>query len=137
MPRTTNVTRTQIREYVNEWQHLLQLDRWHITLKWEALEDIVAEIVTDDMYDYATIKFDDAVLATKGAEYIEKTVIHELLHLHDRDRKMMFEEISSSLAPDTWRLFERVIYQQTEAQLDRIASILYDIKRGQENDTTD
>lgn len=137
MPRkttnsSTDAVRKKITAFVEEWQAILRLDYWQITLKWEAIEDSVAEASPEDMYDAAVIKFDDAKLATRTDDYVEKTVIHELLHLIDRDRKMLFEEIEDSLAADTWRLFDRVVYQQTEAQIDRLASILYELKKGQE-----
>jgi predicted metal-dependent hydrolase len=125
--KTLDALHTEVERLVAVWQGRLQLNNWKFTIKWEPIEDTVAETTPDDMYDYATIKFNDQVLLGKPADYVEKTVIHELLHLHDRDRAAMFNEIEGNLSPDVYRFFERVIYQQTEGFVDRMASCFYDL----------
>lgn len=124
----STILQTIVDEHVKTWQRRLHLDRWYIEVKWEVLsEDGVAETIPEDMYDHATFKFNPDKLLGKSPDYIEKTVIHELLHLHDRDRKMLFAEIEGSLSPEVWRLYDRIIYQQTEGFVDRLASCLYDL----------
>jgi hypothetical protein len=120
------MTRQEIEARFRVWQQTLHLERWEITLQWEAaIEEAAAEVTWDGLYDNATIKLSQCLLE-KSTSYVEKTIIHELLHLHDRSRSEMLAEIEGSLAPDTFRLFGRVVYLLTEEMVDRLATILYE-----------
>lgn len=128
----TNTVRREIEGHVEYWQKKLQLDHYKLEIKWKSLEDAVAETLPEGVYDDATITFDDERLLKRDSAYIERTVIHELLHLLDRDRDKIFEQIEGSLAPDTYRLFKDTMEQMTEVIIDKLATILYELD--QENE---
>lgn len=126
------MTRKELETLLAEWKSRLHLDAWDFRVKWESkwaqAGDAIASVEIESMYDQAWITFDTKVLTKSNAD-AEKTVIHELLHVLDRDRTVILAEIEPSLHPDTFRLFSRVEYLQTEAVIDRLATIIYELTR--------
>lgn len=120
-----------VEQLVQTWKRRLRLDRWSIRVRWETLDGAAAETTWDDMYDYATIRFNPADLNGRDDAYIERTVIHELLHLHDRDRKLMLAQIETCVSPDVYRIFDRIVYQQTEGLIDRLATCFHEVAHEQ------
>jgi predicted metal-dependent hydrolase len=118
----------KIEEFIDYWKEALLLGNWEFDVKIVEIEDNHAEVTPESMYDYATLRFNPVKLEKKSDEFVEKTVIHELLHLLDRDRSAMFAEIENNLSPEVFKLYERVVYQQTEAMVDRLATILYRLR---------
>src|SRR4051794_24667604 len=103
--RKTNSLETQIESLLDKWQALLHLERWNLTIKWSDVEDGDAEVAPQGMYKVATIKFSKSELEGKDAEYVERTVIHELVHLLDRDRQEVMSQVENNLSADTYKLF--------------------------------
>jgi hypothetical protein len=129
MTRKTTSLESKIQTAIDKWQPLLHLERWKLTIKWSEIDGGAAEVAPEGMYEAAYIKFNAAELEGKTDEYIERTVVHELVHLLDRDRQEVMAQVENNLSPDTFKLFENVNSQMTESFVDRIATILYELER--------
>jgi len=127
---TTAQVRKAVENHIDYWKRALHLEHYTLEVKWQSLEEASAETLIDGMYDEATIKFDDERLSKRTSDYIERTVIHELLHIIDRDRDKIIEQLEGSLAPDSWRLFKDVMEQMTEVVIDRVATVMYELDKG-------
>lgn len=122
------MTRQQMETLTRQWQRRLRLSNWEITIDWDEQcpEDADAATSWADTYDFATMKFSPKHVGWTDA-YAERTVIHELIHLHDRDRLEVFEEIETCLSPDVYRIFSGVMTRHTEGLVDRLATCFYEL----------
>ncbi len=124
------MTQQEIESLFREWQTRLKLNHWNIRVMWQTVwaapNDPIAESEPDSMYDYAKVRL-DTELEHRTRDFVEKTLIHELLHLHDRDRSNVLAQVEHCLNPDAFKLWEKIEYEMTEGFIDRMATILWEV----------
>lgn len=124
-------TKAKVEDWLEYWILALGLEtKWEINVEYGGIDEAYAETKTHHQYDTAKMKFDLTKLKDESDSFIERTVIHELLHILDRDRDQLISQIETHLNPEVYKLFENVIEQSTENFIDRLATILYNVKEG-------
>jgi len=125
------LTRADLEQLVEMWQHRLGFDRWGIRIDWAVpAADAAAEIKPWHVYDYATIRFNQT--AEKGFQTWSRTianrnVVHELLHLALRDVDYAVETGELVMSTPVWKLFEANVDNACEAAIDRLATVIVDL----------
>lgn len=107
---------TLVQRYLDRWSYLLGLGKWRIT--WEVVDRPIrpdAPVAVNDHvkkrsgYRTAHIRFDRAQIATPAQ--VERTVIHELLHLFQHgigeDAEKLIERLERPLRLTRQRLTRR------------------------------
>jgi hypothetical protein len=118
----------------------LRLDRWEVALEDgepEAPDGSAftadADIVVNDHHDFATIRYAEHLLdPTKPGmtpDYVRRTLVHEALHLFQRDTRVMVREDLSRWLGVTadevfWRSYNRASERGIEAMAQAIAPLL-------------
>lgn len=108
------MTQKQIERLVKDWQKRLRLDHWEIRIDWNSQAASIAENERSNFYDSAIIRLGTA-WPTWSADYAEQTIVHELLHCHDRDLQQAVKALEGD---QTWATHE------IEGLVDRLAMVL-------------
>lgn len=122
--------RQKVQEYLDYWIHVLGLSSWELTIEYGEIDGAYAETKPHDQYDSAKLKFNLDKLKGETDSFIERTIIHELLHILDRDRDELIGQIEHHLSPEVYKLYENVIEKSTENFIDKLATILYNQREG-------
>lgn len=80
-----------VHKYTKKWMKRLKLAEFNYTLEFGNLKGDYAQVSIDEETRHITIEFDPR--NSKTEEDIEKTVIHELLHVRINDYIELAEEI--------------------------------------------
>src|SRR6476469_9022188 len=96
-------TKKSMEQRIDHWLKILHLQHWEVKVKWDACltkeEDSEAEIYTGDHYLFASLR-----LATDWQywtdEWADRTILHELLHIFDRERDVAANSVEDLLKDD-------------------------------------
>jgi hypothetical protein len=124
--------RDELERILTVWQQRLRLDHWDIRIDWTVEPDDghVAQIKAWDVYDYATVRFNqtpDKGISAWSRLVANRNVAHELLHLVMRDVDYVCETGELVLAASVWKVFEANFDNTMEQAVDRLASVLVDL----------
>jgi hypothetical protein len=129
----TRTSRDDIEYIVKMWLARLYLTHWTIVFVWDKpltkddpAGEALAEIDRYEEYDYAFARF-GADFATWTREDANKTIVHELLHLSTRDLEWAADAVEKVLHPDAYKLHAARMKHETEAHVDRMATILVEL----------
>lgn len=125
------MTRHQIETAVRVWQTRLKLDHWDIRVDWDNPSGggDVASSEIQDLYDSVTLRFDSRHGDWK-VPYGTQTVIHELLHLHERDLAEAVKSVKPLIGLPAYEVFWQRYDHEREGLIDRVATILYETGKG-------
>ncbi len=112
-----------IQKYTKKWMERLKLAEYNYTIEFGNLKGDYAQVSTDEETRHITIQFDPRNIKTE--EDVEKTVIHELLHVRINDYVELVEEIIRThitnsktrklLTRRLWRLEHKILVPITDA----------------------
>lgn len=129
----TVLTRADIEHIVTVWRERLYLAHWQIVFVWEKpleqddpLGEALAEIDRYEEYDYGFLRV-GRNFQTWSREDANKTLVHELMHLATRDLEWAADAVERVLHPDAYKLHAARMKHETEAHVDRLATILVDL----------
>lgn len=113
---------------IRTWQSRLKLDHWNIKVDWDkpSAEGYDAECTRSDQYDSATLTF-DSKFTKWDVEFATRTVVHELLHLHERDLSEAVKVIEVLVGKPSYQMIHERILHEREGLVDRLAWILVEI----------
>ena len=119
------MTKRQVERLVRDWQSRLKLDHWQITVDLDkaAGEGCVAECDRADSYDTATIRFAPG-FSDWSRHYTEQAVVHELLHLYERDLHEAVKSVESLLGKPAYQQFSDRLLHEREGIVDRLATVI-------------
>jgi hypothetical protein len=122
------ITRKQVERTLRVWQTRLGLQTWDIKIDWEksAGDDINASTYRLNTYDRATLCFDTAYV-NWSKEFLNQTVVHELLHLVTRDLDRVFADFEISAHPEAYRVLDKRYDHEIEGVVDRLANRIVEI----------
>jgi hypothetical protein len=134
------VNEPALRTLLTVWQRRLGLGEWRLLLKIGGVEDATAYMEThrSALYQRAVIyvqpwivglgEMPEGVLVRGGdvtADFIESSLVHELLHLHTRDmRAVVRDDLEERVSSDIYHLAEAAMRRAEEQCVDRLAEAL-------------
>jgi len=130
------MTREEIIALTSEWQARLGLDQWMIDVRFEEPEEETAamECHRSSQYEQATLVVKpDLVDWAKPEEwfgpelddfFLEKSIVHELLHCHTRDIRRVEDTFEEKLHKDVYEVVEASYVRAEEQLVDRLAVAL-------------
>lgn len=122
--------RDELARVLAVWQQRLRLDHWRIEISWTetiADDEANAEIRMEEDYDSAKIVLAGG-FAAWSAEWANKVVVHELLHLVFRDLEEHVKAAKTfSVSPTAFDLFIDRYNHECEGVVDRLAHQLVDL----------
>lgn len=119
------MTSTDIVGLVRAWAPRLGLSHWEIDVTWdETLTDDVANVVVESSYDGARITLRADLVEHPDAEYVEATVVHELLHVVMRDLDATLPPVLDLLPRGAASLARARYEHESEGIVDRLATVL-------------
>lgn len=131
------MTKEGIEEIVAVWQGRLRLQNWHIKVRWEKEVEFGAdaEIKISDDYEQASIRIQQGADAATGTEsfetwsdwYANKTIVHELLHIFEKQTGRAAETTQNTMSNQCYELFWAWYSHGAENWVDRLAVILVDL----------
>lgn len=135
MPST--VTHRQLQRKIALWQKrlaLLGVSHWRFTVKIvpniepqgsdPSDSDIAARATTSEVYDNVEFLFKASILDSKTEEELDELIVHEWLHVADRDRDEAEQAIMESLGPQAADAWEDRFWRLREGQVDRLARLI-------------
>jgi hypothetical protein len=129
------VTESQLQRHVERWaRRLAPLGLSH----WEFFVEIVsadaldsdnsdAQVQPSIKYDSAHMLFKDTFIQNAEVEQIDKTIIHELLHLVFRDFENMIDLVTQELGVTAKELVEKTIDHEIEGVVERLTRTLHSV----------
>lgn len=113
---------------VRVWQGRLGLSAWDVRVDWDepAGPDANAETRYLNDYDRATVRFAPDVSGW-SPEFLNRIVVHELLHLHLRDVDRVVADVDGFLHRDVFSQVEKRYEHESEGLVDRLAYRLVEI----------
>lgn len=122
------MTRRRLETIAKVWQRRLKLEHWELVVDWsEPCEDgYLAVASRSDMYDTALIRVRDD-FAKWSERKANEIVVHELLHLHERDLCEAISDATSTLNKQAGRIVRAVMQREREGLVDRLSMILVEI----------
>jgi hypothetical protein len=120
------MTRDAIEGLVRAWAPRLGLSHWEIEIAWDEtlLPSEMANVVTESAYDGAFVTFNTDLVENRDAEYVEATVVHELVHIVMRDLDATLPPVLD-LVPKGAAALARARYEhEIEGVVDRMAGVL-------------
>jgi hypothetical protein len=121
------MTETYVRKAFKFWQTVCGLDAWSIEL---ILGDGVdgdptaeASIWMSQTYDRAIMRLCDD-WATRDKDWINETLVHEFMHIHERDLKCAIESVYDQLAPAISDMYDDRVHHEREGLVDRLAMVI-------------
>lgn len=134
------MTEKQLRDLLDVWKGRLALDRWLLVLEVGACSDATAymEVIRSTSYERAVIHVQPWLLGDgeppegvviRGEhlsdEFVEASLVHELLHLHTRDMCAIVRDDCDGLVhPDAYRQLDCAMGRAEEQCVDRLAVAL-------------
>jgi hypothetical protein len=117
-------TKASMETRITTWQSALQLNNWDIQIEWDSsLVDSEAEITYDHDYLLATLRVSkDWPLWTE--EWADLTIVHELLHLFDRDRDLAAKSVEDLMNEQAFKMYENRYDHEKESSVDHLATII-------------
>lgn len=122
------MTRRQIEKLVYRWQRKLKLDHWEIEIKWSEAPTPGSYATTWRMnqYDRAEI-YVSPEFTTWTADFAERTMVHELLHLVTRDLDRVLGDAEGFLPKTAFRWIDKRYEHEVEGVIDRLATVLVEV----------
>lgn len=123
------LTHDQFEAMVETWASRLRLNHWQIALDWDVVldpNDAWAEVKPSKHFDDATIRL-ASNCATWTQDFANRTIVHELLHLHFRDLEQAMESLADHMAPATFDIWKDRAVHENEGMIDRMAALLVDL----------
>lgn len=136
------MTEKQLRGLLATWQQRLGLGDWRIVLKVGTVEDESAYMETQRSVSYqrAVIHCQPWLLNGDGnaapesvmirgndlsEDFVESSLVHELLHLHTRDmRAVVRDDLDGQVHRDVYSVLEASMARAEEQCVDRLAEAL-------------
>jgi hypothetical protein len=122
------MTRPQLVRIVEVWQSRLRLTHWDLTVDTDtpANGEAIAECIRHHSYDTADLRFRPD-WPTWSRRYANDTVVHELMHLQERDLSEAVNTAQLFCHPEAWKQFNDRCEHEREGLVDRLATILVDL----------
>ena len=129
----------RLRELLTTWQRRLRLDDWRILLHVGGVEDADAYMETRRSTTYQRgVIYCQPWLLGKGTpgdvmisgqdmtdDFVEASLVHELLHLHTRDmRAIVRDDLDGQVHRDVYTVLEAAMARAEEQCVDRLAEAL-------------
>lgn len=116
------MTEKQRNDVVRKWKKNLQLDHWLIEIVDEEPDnpDALASVMPAESYDRASLRF-SSTWVDWPAPFLERVVVHELLHIVFRDLVEAEQSIYDALSHDARVLYSRRLDHELEGVIDRLA----------------
>jgi len=124
------VTKAKIEQIVRVWQSRLKLDHWRITVDWQrpSPPGSYAEVILEgDTYDVATVRLDLRGYPKWDQRMANETIVHELVHLHERDLRFAITSAEDMVAKPAWALYWDRVTHEREGLVDRVATVLVEL----------
>jgi len=134
------VTEARLRELFEVWRSRLGLEGWRVVLEVGGVSDPTSymECTRSPFYERAAIHVQPWMVEQGEApgevmfrgphltdDFVESSLVHELLHLHLRDlRAVVREDLDGQLHPDAFHHVERAAERAEEQAVDRLAEAL-------------
>lgn len=126
----------QLRRRIQFWQKQLRelgVGHWHIdriTLTDAPFgrEGAKAAVWFSDDYDRCTFEFAHSLIE-EGEWEVDRTIIHEWLHVAFRDYDKAYESLEGLVAPPVWDAAEDRIDHEKEGVIDRLAFLIQRMQR--------
>jgi hypothetical protein len=125
------MTLGQLKKRVRYWQHTLyELGLIHWSIDVEIVDEparryeespAVASVSSAAHYDTAWMEFSKEWLAESDELHIDKTIIHELLHVALRDLEQYLEEPKDWMPPATFHTWSAAMNHEQEGFIERIS----------------
>lgn len=115
------------------WQSILGLSSWDITCELASNADVengeaYAKVETSEQYETAHITFAKQALK-QDDEHLDITIVHELLHVMDRDFQAARNIVADQLSPAVEDLWERRMRFEMEGVIEKQARIIVEFVR--------
>ncbi len=119
------MTRAQVEKIVTVWQGRLKLSQWSVKVDFDkpANASNDAQVSIDNHYDNATVLLSSA-WADWTREYTNLTLVHELLHLHERDVEEAIRSVEGLVGRPAYTLYWDRYKHEREGLVDRLAAVL-------------
>lgn len=117
-----------------EWVKRLGLSHWRINLNLSVpaaemeTDSSIATVTTHGAYDEADIGFIEGWSAWDD-DKIERTMVHELVHLHLRDLDNMLDVASETMRPSGRKMFDALSHAAMENLVERMTNVLVDLRQ--------
>lgn len=113
---------------VRVWQGRLGLSAWDVRVDWDepASEEANATMQYLHDYDRSTVRFGEDVLGWERV-FLNRIVVHELLHLHLRDVDRVVADLDGLLHRDVQDQVSKRYEHELEGLVDRLACRLVEI----------
>jgi hypothetical protein len=130
------MTEQEIRDCVSEWQARLGLDQWLLEVRFEEPENETAamECHRSNQYEQAALIIKPDLVEWEKPEdwfgpaldsfFLEKSIVHELLHCHTRDIRYVEDMYEEQLHRDVQSVVEAAYVRAEEQMVDRLAVAL-------------
>lgn len=126
------MTERQLERIVRVWQKRLGLQAWDVKLSFvptsycSCSDDADATTWRQNDYDRAVI-FPNAKWASWDDDYLNRLIVHELMHLVTRDLDRVIASVEEQIHADAWRMIDKRYDHEIEGVVDRIANRFVDI----------
>lgn len=122
------MTRAYVERCVRVWQERLGLQAWDVSVTWDVppSEDSNATTRYRHDYDRADISFEEA-FGSWSREFLNRIVVHELLHLHLRDVDRVVDDLDGLLHRDVFSQVDKRYWHESEGLVDRLSYRLVEI----------
>ena len=127
------MTRDQLVQLVENWQERLGLKLWHIEIKWDPAQFTGdpaphARVWRSRNYNEATLRLNPHTCEEWDFPFAERTIVHELLHLIERDLDTAVGRLKAQVPDEDMRAVVSDVYDDAaEAYLDFVANRIVDI----------
>lgn len=126
-------TKKSMENRVAHWLKILHLEHWQVKIKWDAClpkdENSEAEIDAGDQYLFASLRLStDWPYWTE--EWADRTILHELLHIFDRERDVAAKSVEDLLKDDAFTIYWKRYEHERENAVDVMAEIIYELYTG-------
>lgn len=130
------MTKQEILVCVSEWQSRLGLDQWLIEVRFEEPESLTSamECHRSSQYEQAALIIKPELIDWEMPEnwcgptfdsfFLEKSIVHELLHCHTRDIRSVEDMYEEQLHRDVLSVVEAAYIRAEEQLVDRLAVAL-------------
>lgn len=127
----------RLAERIEWWQHKLAdlgISHWEIDRVSIVSDmphgDANASVQPADRYDSCMFWFWDEYLEDATADQVDKTIIHEWLHVAMRDLDVAIESAGTDLAYATRRVWDDRVFHEREAFVEHLARTLHALHKG-------
>lgn len=126
------ITPTQLAKRVEKWQQILApLGIGHFSINCISLVDEVpgtpgslAAVTTSQDYDYVRFYFNNEYLDEADAEDVDRTIVHEWLHVALRDLDHALRAVEKWMPEATYDDWDDRVTHEREGLIERLASLI-------------